>query len=111
MLVGAEVVDPELLGPGRFGCRLFVEEQDIRLHALRVEQARGQAQERMHVALVQELSPDRLPCPAFEQDVIRHDNCRAAVLFQKGLYMLDEIELLIGCRGPEVLALDDIGLP
>jgi hypothetical protein len=42
--VRAEVVDPELLGPGRFGRRLFVEEQHVCLHSLRVEQARGQAQ-------------------------------------------------------------------
>src|SRR3990172_2007340 len=61
--VRAEVVDPEILGPGRFACRLFVEEQHIRLHALGVEQARGQAQERVHVTLVQELSADRLPGP------------------------------------------------
>jgi len=65
----AEVVDPELLCPGCFACRLFVEEQHVGFHALGVEQARGQPQERMHVALLQELSPDRLPCPAFEQDV------------------------------------------
>jgi hypothetical protein len=59
----------------------YAAEQHVRLHPLGVEQARGQAQERMHVAFVQELSPDRLPCPAFEQDVIRHDNCCAAILF------------------------------
>jgi hypothetical protein len=31
------VVDPDLLGPGLFAAGLALEEQDVRLHALRVE--------------------------------------------------------------------------
>ena len=41
VLVGAEVVDPELLGPGRLGGFLLVEEQNVCLNPLSIEQARG----------------------------------------------------------------------
>ena len=45
MLVGAEVVDPELLGPRFFAGGFAVEEEDVGLHSLRVEDAGGQAQQ------------------------------------------------------------------
>jgi hypothetical protein len=45
--VGAQVVDPELLRPGLFLRGFAVEEQNIGLHALRAENAGGQAQQRM----------------------------------------------------------------
>ena len=37
MLVGAQVVDPELLCPGFLGCWFAVEEEDIRFDALGVD--------------------------------------------------------------------------
>ena len=43
MQVGAQVVDPELLGPRLFLRGFAVEEEDVRLHALGVENSRGQA--------------------------------------------------------------------
>ena len=43
MHVGAQVLDPQLAGPRGFGGRPLVEEQHVRLHALGVEQAGGQA--------------------------------------------------------------------
>ena len=109
-MVGAQVVDPELLGPGRLAGRLLVEEEDVRLDPLGVEEAGGQAQQRVDVALVQELAADRLPGPALEQHVVRHDHGGAAVLLEQGLDVLDEVELLVGGGGPEVLALDDLSL-
>jgi hypothetical protein len=44
VLVGAEVVDPEFLGPGFFfGARFAVEEKHVGLHALGVELVVGEA--------------------------------------------------------------------
>jgi hypothetical protein len=88
--VRAEIVDPEFLRCSLLRCWLAVEEEDICLDALRVEQAGRQAKERMYVALVQEFSPDRLPCSAFEQDIVRNNDC-PAVLFEQGLDMLKEV--------------------
>ena len=39
MLVGAEIVDPQLFGPRLFLRRLAIEEEHVRLHALGVEDA------------------------------------------------------------------------
>lgn len=58
MEVRAQVVDPELLRPRLFLRGIAVEEQDVGLHALRVEDAGGQAQERMHVRLLEQFAPD-----------------------------------------------------
>ena len=110
MLVGAEVVDPELLGPGGLARGLLVEEEHVGFHALRIEKAGRQTQERVHIALVQELAPDGFPCPTFEEDVIRHHDRGAAILLQQGFDVLDEIELLVGGRRPEVVTLDDVPL-
>ena len=42
VLVGSQVVNPEFLGPGFFvGSGFAVEEEDIRFHALGVENAGG----------------------------------------------------------------------
>ena len=66
MQVRAEVVNPELLCPRLFLRWFAVEEQDVRLHTLSVEDAGGQAQQRVHVRLLEQFAPDGLPCPALE---------------------------------------------
>jgi len=108
VLVGAEVVDPELLGPGGLARRFLVEEEHVGFHALRIEEAGRQTQERVYLALVQELAPDSLTRPTFEEDVVRHHDRGPAILLQQGFDVLDEIELLVGSRRPEVVTLDDI---
>lgn len=79
MLVGAEVVDPHLLRRGLLGAGLAHEEEHVGLDSLGVEDARRQAQERVDVALVQELSTDRLPGAALEEHVVGDDDGGAAV--------------------------------
>lgn len=106
--VGAQVVDPELLGPGGLAGRLLVEEDHVRLYPLSVEEPGGKAQERVHVAFKEELLPDRLPCPTLEEDVVRDNHGGPAVLLEEGLDVLDKVQLLVGGGGPEVLPLDDV---
>ena len=43
---------------------LAIEEEDVGLHFLRVEDAGGQAQERVHVRLLEQFAPDGLSLPA-----------------------------------------------
>ena len=54
VLVGAEIVDPQLLGPWLLAGHAAVKEQHIGLDSLRVKEARGQAQQRVHIAIVQQ---------------------------------------------------------
>jgi len=68
MQVRAQVVEPQLLGPGLFLGGFAVEEEDVRLHALRVEDAGGQAQQGVNVRLLEQFAPDGLPCPAFNKE-------------------------------------------
>ena len=42
----------------------------------------------MDLALVQQLSPDGLARAAFEEDIVRNDDRRPAVLLQQGFDML-----------------------
>src|SRR6266699_2332518 len=73
VLVGAEVVDPQLLRPRPLGRRLAVEEQDVRLHAARVEDPGGQPQEGVYVALRQQLAANCLARSALEQYIVVDD--------------------------------------
>jgi hypothetical protein len=104
---GAQIVDPELLGPRGLVGGFLVEEQYVRLHALGVEQAGGQG---VNVALVQELAADGFAGAAFEQDVVGYDHGGAAVLPEQGFDVLDKVELFVRGSGPEVTALDDVAL-
>ena len=62
----------------------------------------------MYVAFVQELAPHRLTRPTFEEDVVRHHDGGAAILLQQRFDVLDEVELLVGSRRPEVVTFDDV---
>jgi hypothetical protein len=94
MLVRAQVVDPELLRP-RFFLRGFaVEKQDVGLHALRVEDAGGQAQQRVHVGLLEQFAPDGFARATFKKHVVRQHHRRATMLLEDGEDVLGEPELL-----------------
>jgi hypothetical protein len=95
VLVGAQVVDPELAGPGLRGGGLAVEEEDVGLDALGVEDAGGQAQEGVDVALGEQLAADGLAGAALEEDVVGDDDGGAAVDLEERLDVLDEVELLV----------------
>ena len=104
VLVGPQVVDPQLLRPWRLAGRLSVKEEHIGLDSLGVEDARGQAQQRVNVAVLQQPSPHSLACSALEEDVIRHHNRRPAVDLEQIADVLQEVELLVGCCGPEIIS-------
>ena len=98
MLVGAEIVNPKLSA---------IEEQDVGLHALRVEDAGWQTQQRVNVCLFEEFTADGFTCAAFEENIIRNNNRGAAVLLQDREDMLEEIELLVAGARPEIVAMHD----
>ena len=56
MFVCAQIVNPELLCPRFLGCGFAIEEEDVRLDALGVEDARGQAQQCVYVGLFEQLT-------------------------------------------------------
>ena len=58
----------------------------------------------MHVAFLQELSANGLSGAALEEDVVRYHDCCSPVDLQAALYVLEEVELLVARRGPEVIA-------
>jgi len=89
--IGAEVVDLELLGPGIGAGRLLIEEEDVGLDALGVEDAGGQAQQRVDVARFEELAANGLAGATLEEDVIGDDNGSAAVGRQQAVDVLHEV--------------------
>jgi hypothetical protein len=107
VLVGAQVVDPELLRSRLLLGGLAVEEEDVGLHALRVEDAGGQAQQGVDVGLLEQLAADGFAGAAFEEHVVRQNHGGAAVLLEDGEDVLEEVELLVARAGPEVVAVDD----
>ena len=82
MLVGAEVVDPQLLGPRFFLSRFVLQEQHVGFDALGVEDARGQAEQSVDVALLEQVRADGLSGSALEEDVVGDDDRSSAVDFQ-----------------------------
>ena len=106
VLVGAQIVNPQRLRPRLFAGGFAVEEQDVGLYALRVEDAGRQAQQRMHVGLLEQFAADRLAGAALEEHVVGQHHRRAAVLLEDREDVLEEVELLVAGRGPEVVAVD-----
>jgi len=104
VLVGPQVVDPQLLRPGNLPGGPAVEEEHISLDPLGIEDARRQSQQGVHVAALQQIAAHRLPRPALKEDVVRHHNGRPAIGLEHGPHVLQEVELLVGGGGPEVLA-------
>ena len=96
MLVGPQIVNPELFRPRLFAGGFAVEEEDVGLHALRVEDARGQAQQRVHVGLLEQFAADRFARAAFEEHVVGQHHRRAPVLLEDREDVLEEVELLVG---------------
>ena len=90
--------------------RPFFEEQHIGLHTLGVEQAGGQAQQGVHIALVQQLLANGFARAAFKQHVVGQDHRRAAVGGEQRLDVLHKVELLVAGGGPEVVALNGVFL-
>src|SRR5215208_6834423 len=105
VLVGAKVVDPELLRPRRLARGLALEEEHVGLDALGVEDTCGEPQQGVYVVLTQQSAPHGLPCPAFEEHVVRYDDRGRANYLQEALDVLKEVELLVGGGCPEVVAL------
>jgi len=64
--VGAKVVDPQRLCPGSLAGRLLVEEEDVCLHALRIEDTGGKPKERVDIALGKHPPANGFTRPAFE---------------------------------------------
>jgi hypothetical protein len=95
-----------LLRPRLRAGGLAVEEEDVGLDALGVEDAGREAQEGVDVALGEQLAADRLAGAALEEDVVGDDDGGAAVDLEERLDVLDEVELLVRGRRPEVVALD-----
>ena len=65
------------------------------LIALSVEDAGGQAEQRVDVALLEQVRADGLSGSALEEDVVGDDDRSSAVDFQQRLDVLDEIELFV----------------
>ena len=105
MHVRPQVVDPQLRRPRLLLGGLGVEEQHVGLDALGVEDAGRQPQQRVHVALLEQVAPHRLAGPALEQHVVRHDDGTAAVDLEQRLDVLEKVQLLVLRRRPEVLPL------
>ena len=53
MLVGAKIVNPKLSRPRFFSCGFAIEEEDVRLHTLRVEDAGRKTQQCVNIGLLE----------------------------------------------------------
>jgi hypothetical protein len=106
VLVGSQVVDPQVRRPGGVGAGLAVEEQHVCLDALGVEDAGRQAQQGVDVTFVQQPAADRLPGPALEQHVVGHDHRRPTMRSQQHLDVLHDVELIVRRGRPEVVPHD-----
>jgi len=105
MDVGAVVVDPQVFRPGLFTSGLGIEEENIRLHARGVEEPGGEPKQGVNVALFQELPPHRFARTALEEHVIGNHDGAAPVDFEQALDVLQEVQLFVLRRSPEVGAL------
>src|ERR1019366_1411195 len=99
VLVGAEIVDPQGACPGSLAGRLAVEEEHVGLDALGVEDAGGQAEQGMDIAIVEEALADGFAGAALKQDVVGQDDGGASVDLEQAADVLEEVELLVAGGG------------
>ena len=62
---------------------------------MRVEDAGGQAQQRVDIGLLEQFAANRFARAAFEKHVVRHHHGGAAVLLEDGEDVLEKVELLV----------------
>ena len=107
MDVSPEIVDPDILGLHFRTGRLLVIEDDIGLNTGLVEDTGWQSEDGMQIRGLEQFLTDDLTGTTFEQHIIRHHDGGSAGGFQNGVDVLDEIQLLVGTGGPEILAVVD----
>jgi len=104
VLVGSQIIDSYFVGP-RFGTALLlIEEDHVSLHAWRIPDAGGQAQQGVDAAFLKEVPSHLLARAALEQHVVRDHHRGMAVDFQKRVDVLHKIELLVARRSEAVKA-------
>src|SRR5262249_345224 len=92
--ISTKVIDPDLLRVALL--RLTsAEEEYVGLHALGIEDSRGQPQDGMKVAFVHEVRPDLLPGIGLEEHVVGHHYRRPAAGLEGSVDVLQERELLV----------------
>ena len=105
--IGPQIVEPDFLGlPLRTGGAL-IKEDYICLDAGLVEDSGGQSENGVEVAGLQQFLPDSLPGSALKEHIVRHHHRRLSGGFQKSIDVLEEVELLVGAGGPEILPVVD----
>ena len=107
VLVRPQVIDPKLVGPWIGTAFFFVEEKHVGLHARRIPDACGQAEQGMNVAFFKQILAYLLAGSALKEHVIWQNHCRLSAILQDGTDMLNKVELLVRGGFPEVLPLVD----
>src|SRR6266571_1688479 len=90
--------------------RFLVKEEHVGFDTLSVEDTGGQAQQRMHVTLLQQFAANSFTCSTLEEYVIRDNHSRPTMNLEQGFDMLDKVQLLVAGAGPEVVAHNYAGL-
>ena len=61
----------------------------------------------MEVAGLQQFLSDGFTGSTLKEHIVRHHHCRLTGGFQQGVDVLEEVKLLVGAGGPEVLPVVD----
>ena len=88
---------------GAFACRSPVKEEDVRLDSLSIENACGEAEQRVDVAFLQELPAHNFAGAPLKENVVRYHHCSPPANLENGFDVLNERELLVAGTRPEVL--------
>ena len=105
--IRTEIVDPHGLRLRIGAGRTLVEENDVCLYTRLVEDACGQAEDRVQITGGKQLLSDDFTRTALKEHVIRHDDSGLARGFQDRIDVLDEVELLVAAGRPEILTVID----
>src|SRR6266571_1557432 len=82
--------------------RFLVKEEHVGFDTLSVEDTGGQAQQRMHVTLLQQFAANSFTCSTLEEYVIRDNHSRPTMNLEQGFDMLDKVQLLVdGALAPK----------
>jgi hypothetical protein len=60
----------------------------------------------MNVSLLQQLPADGLASASFEENIVWYDDGGPAMLLENGEDVLEEVELFVACRCPEIVTVN-----
>lgn len=102
MNIRTKIIEPYMFRVSCLATGFLFEKEYICLHSIGIENPSRKTENCMKVTIMEYLLSDDLSCSSLEEDIVRKDYRCSSTDLEKCVNMLDEVQLLIAGRRPEV---------